>query len=77
MCGYNFFSDAFFSLLVCGVIILTLGYLFLKIIKLFKLNHAAHIQDRNDSFQIIKMRFAKGELSSKEYARMKNILFHS
>ncbi len=77
MCGYNFFPNAFDSLLICGLIILAIGYLILKFVKLLRFNHEGHTRDRNDSLEIVKMRFAKGELSSEDYVRMRNILFHS
>ncbi|PIP38722.1 MAG: hypothetical protein COX19_11115 [Desulfobacterales bacterium CG23_combo_of_CG06-09_8_20_14_all_51_8] len=56
---------------------LALGYLILKFINLLKFNHESHTKDRNDSLEIIKMRFAKGDLSSEEYVRMRDILLHS
>jgi putative membrane protein len=80
MCDYTFFPNPFFSLLVCGLIILALGYLILKFVKLFNSrlhHHEGHARDRDDSLEIIKMRFAKGQLSSEEYVRMRNILFHA
>lgn len=74
MLSYNFSSEAVFVFLVCGLTILALGYLTIKLIKLLKVKHEEHVKDRNDSLKIIKMRFAKGQLSSDEYVRMRSIL---
>jgi putative membrane protein len=74
-CGVNSFLPwgGFLSLLIWIVIILALV---LVVVKIFKSLNGDSVSrsDRNDSLDILKVRFAKGEITQEEYVKMKKIL---
>ena len=69
--GY-FFSHGMFSFLFWGVI---LALVIVLIVKIFgKRPEKVANNDQFDSLEILKMRFAKGEIEKDEFLRMKQIL---
>ena len=71
------FPNGIFSILLWGLIIFIFVYLAIKL--LGKLSHGEtnHNKDRYDSLAILKMRFAKGDISREEYTEMKNTLLET
>lgn len=72
-----FFPGGIFSILIWGLILLALIYLAVKLIRAIRENQTGKERDRNDSLEILKRRFAKGEINEDEYIRMKSILLKS
>ena len=72
--GGGFFPGGFFSLLVWGMVAAVFIYIVLRLRKLFSRQSGRASSDRNDSVSILKVRYAKGELSKDEFVKMKQIL---
>ena len=72
--GY-FFSHGLFSLLLWGVILALVVVLISKILGKRSVNVSNH--DQIDSLELLKIRFAKGEIDKDEFLRMKQILTQS
>jgi putative membrane protein len=68
------FPGGIFSTLLWGLIILALVYLATKLIKSIKAGPNIANNDRNDSLEMLKLRYAKGEINQDEYFKMKNTL---
>ncbi|QGY41445.1 hypothetical protein GM415_15410 [Pseudodesulfovibrio cashew] len=69
--GHGFGMGGFgfiFNLLFIGL----LAYLVYKIIK--RVSRSDGRQDRNDSLEILKRKYANGEINSEEFNRMREIL---
>jgi len=62
-----------FGLLLTILLLAGLIYVFVLIVQNFRPRQSGHT-DRHDSLAILRERFAKGEISSEEYERMKDIL---
>jgi putative membrane protein len=84
-CGYfpyfswmgGVFPGGIFSFLMWALIILALVYLAIRISRSLKSGQTEQNRDREDSLEILKVRYARGELGHEEYAKMKNTLLHS
>ena len=64
--------------MVIGVlIILALLYLGIKLFRVLNLEQTTQNRDRLDSFEILKMRYARGEISHEDYLTMKETLKES
>jgi uncharacterized membrane protein len=63
-----------FSILLWGLIILELVYLATKVFKSTKAGPNSVNYDRIDSLEMLKLRYAKGEINQNEYFKMKNTL---
>ena len=72
--GY-FFSHGLFSLLIWGVILALLVVLISKV--LGKRSVKASNHDQIDSLELLKIRFAKGQIDKDEFLRMRQILSQS
>jgi putative membrane protein len=70
------FSGSLFPVLIWGLIILLLVYLGAKLLSVIRDAQGRKNSDRTDSLEILKIRFAKGEIDQEEYARMKKILLN-
>jgi len=68
------FSESIFYLLVWGAIIILFVYAAVRIFKAIITGKSVQNRDRTDSLAILKVRFAKGEISSEEFHKMKQIL---
>lgn len=80
MTGCNYFSyfpwlNGLPSALLGGVILLGLVYLATRFLGGRNNTPAGKKSDRDDSFEILKSRFARGDINQEEYVNMKRILF--
>jgi putative membrane protein len=71
------FAGGIFSLLLWGLIILVLVFLAVKLFGLVKSNKSGPFRDKNDSLEILKMRYANGEINQDQYVKMKYVLLQS
>ena len=70
----GFFPGQLWSLLLWGLVIVLLVYLVTRISRP-RLNTSLNAyRDRDDSLTILKTRLARGEISTEEYAKMKQVL---
>ena len=72
----GFYSGGIFSLLVWVLIALAVVWAAKKFFDSTKSGQHSY-RDRNDSLEILKCRYAKGELSHEEYLKIKNTLNES
>ena len=70
----GFFPGSIFSLLLCGLIIVLVVFLAIRMFRSQTDGRQGPAQDRFDSEAILKTRFAQGEISHEEFVRMKEIL---
>ena len=68
------FAGGIFSLLFWGLIILLLVFVAIKLFGSIKSNKTGPFRDKNDSLDILQMRYAKGEINQDEYVKMKSVL---
>lgn len=73
----GFFPGGIMYLVIWGLIVLLFVYAAVRIFKAVKGDKPAQNRDRIDSLAILKVRFAKGEISSEEFQKMKRILSQS
>ena len=73
----SFFSGGIVSVLIWVVIILALVYLAIKLFRGLNLEQPKQNRDSFDSFEILKMRYARGEISREDYLTMKETLRQS
>ena len=71
------FSGGIFSLLLWGIIVFILVYLAIRLFGSLRSRQTGQDRDRHDSLDILKVRYARGELSQDDYARMKEILLQT
>ncbi len=71
------FTGDILSLLIWGGIVLLLIYLVIMVFRKLGSNPTTSSRDRADSIDVLKMRFAKGEMSQEEFNKMKQILSQS
>ena len=64
-------------MLIWVLIILALVYLGMKLFRVFNLEQTKQNRDNLDSFEILKMRYARGEISHEDYLTMKETLRQS
>jgi len=71
--GHWFFGGGIIGFSISAFIIIIIAAL---IFKLFRSNQSMNSEslDKNDSFKILKTRFARGEINAQEYQRMKDVL---
>ena len=70
----NFFHGGIFSMLIWTLIILGFVYLAIKLFGSLKFGPISQDRDRFDSLEILKVRYARGEISQEDYIRMKETL---
>ena len=73
----GFFPEGILYLIVWGLIILVFVYVEVRIFKSVTAGKSARHRDRIDSLAILKVRFAKGEISSEEFNKIKQVLSSS
>jgi putative membrane protein len=71
------FPGGIFHLLVWAAVVLLFIYAVVRILKATLSGKPVQNRDRVDSLAILKFRFAKGEISSEEFNKMKQILSQS
>lgn len=75
--GSGIFPGGIFSMLAWILIIALTIYVAIRIIRTRTPNTDAWSQDRIDSMQILKARFANGEITLEEFAKIKQVLSQS
>ncbi len=73
----GFFPGSILSLLLCGLIIVLVVLLAIRLFRSQTDSRQGPAQDRFDSEAILKTRFAKGEITREEFARMRDTLSRS
>jgi uncharacterized membrane protein len=73
----SFFSGTIVSMLIWVLIILALVYLGIKLFRALSSEKIKQNRDNLDSFEILKMRYARGEISHADYLTMKDTLKQS
>jgi putative membrane protein len=71
------FAGGIFSLLLWGLIILVLVFVAVKLFGSIKSNKTGPFHDKNDSLEILKMRYANGDINQDQYVKMKSVLLQS
>ena len=71
------FAGGIFSLLFWGLIITVLVFVAIKLFGSIRSNKTGPFRDKNDSLDILQMRYAKGEINQDEYVKMKSVLLQS
>ncbi len=71
--GKWFMSGGIIGFTIKSIIIVALFFLLYRFFMPNNSNVSTNL-DRKDSLEILKVRFAKGEISEQEYQRMKNVL---
>jgi putative membrane protein len=71
------FAGGIFSLLFWGLIIAVLVFVAIKLFGSIKSNQTGSFRDKNDSLEILKMRYANGEINQDQYVKMKGVFFQS
>lgn len=72
--GGGFFPGHFWGLLLWGLVIVLLVYLVVRLFRPGTHQAVSASRDRDDSLTILKTRLARGEISTEEYAKMKQVL---
>jgi putative membrane protein len=75
--GGSFFPGGIVSMLIWALIILAFVYLAIKLFRALTSEKIKQNRDNFDSFEILKMRYARGEISHEEYLTMKETLRQS
>lgn len=75
--GSGIFPHGIFFMLVWILIIALAIYVAIRIFRTRTPNTGAWSQDRIDSLQILKARFANGEITQEEFAKIKQVLSQS
>ena len=73
----SFFPGGIVSMLIWVLIILALVYLGIKLFRALSSEKIKQNRDNLDSFEILKMRYARGEISHADYLTMKDTLKQS
>jgi putative membrane protein len=73
----SFFPGGIVSMLIWVLIILALVYLGIKLFRALSSEKIKQNRDNLDSFEILKMRYARGEISHEDYLTMKETLKQS
>jgi uncharacterized membrane protein len=68
------FPGGLFSLLILSLVVFLIAYLAIRVFKSQAHNSHGSSRDRIDSLSILKVRFARGEISREEFSNMKQIL---
>lgn len=73
----GFFPGGIVSMLIWVLIFLALVYLGIKLFRALTSEQTKQNRDTSDSFEILKMRYARGEISHEDYLTMKETLRQS
>jgi putative membrane protein len=73
----GFFAGGMAPFLVWGLVIVFLVYLAVKLFGGMTTSRAGGKKDKDDSLEILNMRFARGEISREEYLKMRELLGQS
>lgn len=70
----NFFHGGIISTLIWTLIILGFLFLMIKLFGSLKSGQISQGRDRFDSLEVLKVRYARGEISQEDYIKMKETL---
>jgi uncharacterized membrane protein len=73
----SFFPGGIVSMLIWVLIILAFVYLAIRLFRPLTSQQTKQNRDDFDSFEILKMRYARGEISHEDYLTMKETLKQS
>ncbi len=73
----SFFPGGIVSMLIWVLIILAFVYLAIRLFRALTSQQTKQNRDDFDSFEILKMRYARGEISHEDYLTMKETLKQS
>jgi uncharacterized membrane protein len=73
----GFFPGGILSMLIWVLIIVALVYLTIKLFRGLTSEQTKQNRDSFDSFEILKIRYARGEISHEDYLTMKETLRQS
>ena len=73
----GFFPGGILSILIWVLIILALVYLAIKLFRALTSEQKIQYRDSFDSFEILKVRYARGEIGHEDYLTMKETLKQS
>ena len=71
--GHWFFGGGIIGFSITALIIIIIASLIFKLVKSNQ-SMDSETLDKNDSFKILKTRFARGEINAQEYQKMKEML---
>ncbi|RJX19724.1 MAG: hypothetical protein C4563_07410 [Desulfobulbus sp.] len=71
--GGWFFGHGPFGLLIAALLVIIVGMVLVRLARPSIGRDHAH-RDSNDSLEILRVRYARGEISAEEYQRMREIL---
>ena len=71
--GHWFFGGGIIGFSITALIIIIFAILIFKLVKSNQPMNSETL-DKNDSFKILKTRYAKGEINAQEYQKMKEML---
>ena len=71
--GHWFFGGGIIGFSITGIIIIIIAALIFRLIKSNQPMNSENL-DKKDSFEILKRRFANGEINDQEYQKMKDML---
>ncbi len=75
--GGGFFPGGILSILIWGMVIAGLVYLGVRLFRFSGPEKESSFKDTRDSLEIVKTRYARGEISEEEYNRMRDVLQRS
>ena len=70
----SLFSRGIFSLIFLGLFIFLIIFFIKTMHKKNKYQKGSFATDRNDSLEILKIRYAKGEINNEEFNKMRQVL---
>ncbi len=71
--GHLFFGRGILGFSLTAIIIIAVAALIFRLIRSDR-SVKSEALDKNDSFEILKIRFAKGEINEQEFKKMKDML---
>jgi len=71
----RFFSGGLLSTILWALILLIVVLLVMELFRFLRSRNAGLKRDREDSLNILKSRYARGELNRAQYLKMKGTLF--
>ena len=69
-----FLSHGIFSVIIWGIVLFLLIFFIIKIGKGNENRNATNYSDKRDSMEILRIRYARGEIDNEEFNRMKQAL---
>jgi len=73
----NIFHGGLFNMIIWGLFFFIVVYFTIRAVSAMKTKPDYSDRDRHDSLEILKIRFAKGEVNKDEFRKMKDVLIKS